>query len=84
MFIYWFDTYCWKTADDYLSGNVKDKIRQAVASGSEFRRNVAALEKVQPEDLPPAAIEPRLGAVWIPPATWKDLSTKCWNCRTAK
>ncbi len=56
----------WKTADDYLSGNVKDKLRQAVASGSGFHRNVAALEKVQPEDLLPAAIEPRLGAVWIP------------------
>lgn len=56
----------WKTADDYLSGNVKDKLRQAVASGNAFHRNIAALEKVQPEDLLPAAIEPRLGAVWIP------------------
>jgi len=56
----------WKTADDYLSGNVKAKLKQAVMSGSAYRRNINALEQVQPEDLPPASIEPRLGAVWIP------------------
>ncbi|MDR3367709.1 Eco57I restriction-modification methylase domain-containing protein [Rhodoferax sp.] len=56
----------WKTADDYLSGNVKAKLKQAVMSGSAYRRNIDALEQVQPEDLPPASIEPRLGAVWIP------------------
>lgn len=56
----------WKTADDYLSGNVKAKLKQAVLSGSTYQRNIDALERVQPEDLPPAAIEPRLGAVWIP------------------
>ena len=58
----------WKTADDYLSGNVKKKLQQAALSGADYRRNVAALERVQPEDLPPASIEPRLGAVWIPAA----------------
>ena len=56
----------WKTADDYLSGNVKVKLKQAVLSGAACGRNVHALERVQPEDLAPAAIEPRLGAVWIP------------------
>jgi len=56
----------WKTADDYLSGNVKTKLKQAVLSGPAYRHNVDALERVQPEDLPPAAIEPRLGAVWVP------------------
>jgi N12 class adenine-specific DNA methylase len=56
----------WKTTDDYLSGNVKAKLKQAVLSGSAYQRNIDALEQVQPEDLPPAAIEPRLGAVWIP------------------
>ncbi len=58
----------WKSADEYLSGNVKAKLKQAALSGADYRRNVAALEGVQPEDLPPAAIEPRLGAVWIPAA----------------
>jgi len=56
----------WKTADDYLSGNVKAKLKQAAMSGSAYQRNIDALEQVQPEDLLPAAIEPRLGAVWIP------------------
>jgi N12 class adenine-specific DNA methylase len=56
----------WKTADEYLSGNVKTKLKQAVLSGPDYRRNVAALERVQPEDLRPASVEPRLGAVWIP------------------
>ncbi|MCU7369994.1 DEAD/DEAH box helicase [Paucibacter sp. O1-1] len=56
----------WKTADEYLSGNVKEKLKQAALSGPALRRNVEALERVQPEDLQPAAIEPRLGAVWIP------------------
>jgi N12 class adenine-specific DNA methylase len=56
----------WKTADDYLSGNVKEKLKQALLSGAANRRNIEALERVQPEDLLPAAIEPRLGAVWIP------------------
>lgn len=58
----------WKTADEYLSGNVKEKLRQAELCGAAQRRNVEALQRVQPEDLPPASIEPRLGAVWIPAA----------------
>ncbi len=56
----------WKTSDDYLSGNVKAKLKQAAMSGSSCQRNIDALERVQPEDLLPAAVEPRLGAVWIP------------------
>lgn len=56
----------WKTSDEYLSGNVKEKLKQAALSGPAFRHNVEALEHVQPEDLQPSAIEPRLGAVWIP------------------
>ena len=56
----------WKTADEYLSGNVKEKLKQAVLSGATCRSNIEALERVQPDDLLPAAIEPRLGAVWIP------------------
>lgn len=58
----------WKTADEYLSGNVKVKLEQARMGGEAYRRNAEALERVQPEDLPPASIEVRLGAVWIPAA----------------
>jgi N12 class adenine-specific DNA methylase len=56
----------YETADAYLSGDVKWKLRAAAAAGAGFRHNVLALEKVIPEDLQPASIEPRLGAVWIP------------------
>lgn len=56
----------WKTADEYLSGNVREKLKQAELSGNACRRNIDALQKVQPEDLPPTSIEARLGAVWIP------------------
>jgi N12 class adenine-specific DNA methylase len=58
----------WKTADEYLSGNVKVKLGQARMGGTAYQRNVEALERVQPEDLPPASIEIRLGAVWVPAA----------------
>ena len=56
----------WQPADAYLSGNVRAKLRQAALAGPRFQRNLDALEAVQPEDLPPGSIEPRLGAVWIP------------------
>lgn len=60
------ETASYETAVAYLSGDVKRKLDVALAAGAEFIGNVAALEKVIPEDLPPASIEPRLGAVWIP------------------
>jgi N12 class adenine-specific DNA methylase len=56
----------WKTADEYLFGNVREKLRQARLSGPDYQCNVDALERVQPEDLPAASIAVRLGAVWIP------------------
>lgn len=58
----------WKTADEYLSGNVRVKLGEARMAGEAYQRNANALERVQPEDLPPASIEVRLGAVWIPAA----------------
>jgi N12 class adenine-specific DNA methylase len=47
-------------------------------------RNIDALEQVQPEDLPPAAIEPRLGAVWIPAVDVEAFIQQVWNSRTAR
>jgi N12 class adenine-specific DNA methylase len=63
------DSSSFETADAYLSGNVKRKLRAAVSAGPTFAMNVQALEKVIPEDLPPSSIEARLGAVWIPAET---------------
>ena len=56
----------WEPADEYLSGNVKRKLNVALAAGDAYQANVAALEKVIPEDLPPGDISLRLGAVWVP------------------
>ena len=60
----------WQTEDQYLSGNVREKlVAAAVAaeSDSRFRENVEALKSVQPPDLPATEIDVRLGASWLPP-----------------
>ena len=57
------------TADEYLSGNVREKLRQARAAAEArptYTTNVEALEKVQPKDLTAGEISVRLGATWIP------------------
>ena len=56
-------------ADEYLSGNVREKLQAAKAVATndpQFQVNVAALEKVQPKDLEASEISVRLGATWIP------------------
>lgn len=59
-------TQLWETADDYLSGNVRQKLEIARAAGPEFERNAQRLESVQPEDVLPGDIDANLGAPWIP------------------
>jgi len=59
----------WETADSYLSGNVRVKLKTAEAAAgldSSYRRNVEALKEVQPADLLPGDISARLGSSWIP------------------
>nr|HQU44266.1 DEAD/DEAH box helicase family protein [Pirellulales bacterium] len=56
----------WRTADDYLSGNVRAKLAAAEAAGPEYQRNANALRHVQPEDVLPGDIDAGLGAPWIP------------------
>lgn len=60
----------WVTADNYLSGNVKAKLAQAKEAmaqyGSDYERNIKALEQVQPQDIEAVDIEVRPGAHWIP------------------
>ena len=61
----------WQTADEYLSGNVRDKLRiaqLAAESHPEFKVNVDALEKAQPKDLEASEIDVRLGATWLDPS----------------
>ena len=57
------------TADEYLSGNVREKLKIAEIAAKadpELAVNVAALEKVIPKDLPASEISVRLGTTWIP------------------
>jgi N12 class adenine-specific DNA methylase/predicted RNA methylase len=58
----------WQTADEYLSGNVRDKLKQAEAAGPAYTRNAEALRSVQPADVLPGDIDANLGAPWIPVA----------------
>jgi len=58
----------WQTADEYLSGNVREKLKMAQLAAQNdplFSVNVAALEKAQPKDLDASEIDVRLGATWI-------------------
>lgn len=59
----------WVMADDYLSGDVRTKLDEAIEAAradSRFQRNVKALESAQPEKLGPSQIVAKLGASWIP------------------
>ena len=51
----------WQTADQYLSGNVRDKLAVAEKAGPEYARNAEALRAVQPEDVLPGDIDANLG-----------------------
>ena len=61
----------WQTADEYLSGNVRDKLRMAQLAAEShpvFKVNVDALTKAQPKDLEASEIDVRLGATWLAPS----------------
>ena len=63
-------TESWETSDEYLSGNVREKLETArtfAENHPEYGINVQALERVQPKDLDASEIEVRLGATWIDP-----------------
>ena len=60
----------WEPSDEYLSGNVREKLniaRQFAENHPEYMINVQALERVQPKDLDASEIEARLGTTWISP-----------------
>lgn len=60
----------WETGDEYLSGNVREKLRAAQSAAERdpaYQVNVEYLKRVQPKDLDASEIEVRLGATWIDP-----------------
>lgn len=65
----------WETSDEYLSGNVRDKLRVAKAAVSEdarFAINIESLEKVQPVDIEASDIDVRIGTTWIEPTDYEQ------------
>ena len=67
----------WQTADEYLSGNVREKLRIALDAG--MVSNIKALKAVQPKDLDASEIEIRLGATWIAPEIYRDFMTETFE-----
>ena len=70
------------TADEYLSGNVRQKLREAktaAQSDTAFQPNVTALEAAQPKDLEASDIDVRLGATWIAPEYIQDFMYELLN-----
>ena len=60
----------WQTSDEYLSGNVREKLRAAQSAAERdpaYQVNVEYLKRIQPKDLDASEIEVRLGATWIDP-----------------
>lgn len=66
----------WETADEYLSGNVRRKLKVAQLHAEKvpeiYSGNVIALENVQPKDLDASEIDVKLGATWVEAATYEQ------------
>jgi len=62
----------YETADEYLSGNVREKLTSARLAGERFAANVKALEAVLPKDLMPQEISARIGSTWIPASVYEQ------------
>ena len=79
----------WQTADEYLSGNVRQKLREAEQAAQDspgYLPNVEALQAAQPKDLDASEIEVRLGATWIDPSyirefMWETFETPFYQQR---
>lgn len=81
------DTMQWHASDEYLSGNVKRKLKSAIARTTEqpeFQTNVSALLAVQPQDLPPGDIYARLGSPWLPSTDIVDFIAEILNVSTTE
>ena len=77
------ETKAWQTADDYLSGNVRDKLARAEKAGAEYARNAEALKAVQPEDVLPGDIDANLGAPWIPESDIRSFAGELFGVAAA-
>lgn len=72
----------WHTNDHYLTGNVRAKLgiaKSAAESDSRYKRNVEALEKVQPKPIAIGEINVRLGGAWVPQEIVQDFGRQLFN-----
>ena len=72
----------WQMADEYLSGDVRAKLRMAqfaAETNPEFAVNVTALEKAQPRELEASEIDVRLGATWLDPNIIQKFMTETFQ-----
>ena len=72
----------WQMADEYLSGDVRAKLRMAqfaAETNPEFSVNVTALEKAQPKELEASEIDVRLGATWLDPDIIQKFMTETFQ-----
>lgn len=77
----------WVTRDEYLSGNVRRKLRQARAAAQrdpQMQRNVDALEAAQPAPLPPSEINANLGMPWVPTDVIELFATQSLGLSSAR
>lgn len=68
-----------QSAQQYLSGNVRAKLKEAMALAPmdpDFKKNIEELEKVVPKDIEPADISVKPGATWIPPEVYADFAAE--------
>jgi N12 class adenine-specific DNA methylase len=78
----------WETADQYLSGNVVDKLAQATKltiqhpENGQYRRSMDAIRKVQPERIPFELLDFNLGERWIPTAYYSRFATELFGLDT--
>lgn len=82
--VYHNPTGAWETADDYLSGNVKAKLKQAEDAAQrdhQYQANVTALQAVIPPDMPALKIAVRMGSPWVPSEVMGQFATELWGAK---
>ena len=76
------ETERWENNDEYLSGNVREKLRVAreyLQIDNKYQENVDALEKIQPKDLDASEIEVRIGATWLEPEIYEQFMEEIFH-----
>lgn len=79
------ETQQWENNDEYLSGNVREKLMTAkeyAQSEPQYQENVTALEEIQPKELDASEIEVRIGATWLEPKLYEQFMIDIFHTPT--